>query len=735
MTTATPPRPSVASPSRPVPAGPGGSPGVASVDPIKLLKQHATLLTVCVIVGGMIGLAFHFTMMATWPVYQSQVIYECALPIQDMSKVDAAVVYSQDEIDRFMGTQAALMTSELVLQAAAKDPEVMDTKWAKGFVNSQGAYQWRDAAIQLENRLSARVRPMTMLVQLTCTWKNAAETATLVNAVNRAYLEDFQRSTRSQTSDRRDALGRRLQDLRETIQSLASQRERIITETGLDADGQQIGGQHIELQQLSSKRTEDAAKAATLLSLLEEYRQRVGNMGEVQFPDRVRDEAMNDALVKNMDSELADLRSREQSFQKQGLGDNHPDVKAIRTLIASKANQRDRAFEDTLLRLFNGLMDSTRSSYEATISSVRDLDQKIAESNKKREQLLQAKLRLEVIKDQIERYTANVNDAENAIKQLDVIGNLKEGNRVRVIRSGQTPTKVTFPKLYISVPGGAILLPLLVGGALFLREVFDQRVRGPADLSLIPRLKLLGMIPDAAEDPARPANVALAFRDSPQSVVTESIRQLRAPLSKKLEQAGHKSMLVMAGMPGSGATTTACNLAIANAATDIRVLVIDANFRRPGVHKVFGLPEGPGLGDVLANQAQLATATQSTNVPNLSVLAAGTSANRALPERLATDTMTRLLREAADSYDLVLVDAPPAIVSGDGLVLANRCDAVCLVVRALAEKRGLVARLQAQLLDCRGEFLGVIVNAVRSSAGGYFKRNIKATHEYQNAKA
>jgi capsular exopolysaccharide synthesis family protein len=207
---------------------------------------------------------------------------------------------------------------------------------------------------------------------------------------------------------------------------------------------------------------------------------------------------------------------------------------------------------------------------------------------------------------------------------------------------------------------------------------------------------------------------------------------VRAPLVKKMDTEGLKSVLVLAGMPGSGATTVACNLALACAGSDDRVLIIDANVRRPAMHRVFGISDPLGLADCLAGQTTLAEAVRPSGVPNLSVLTAGSAGNRLMPERLSTESMSRLLAEASTKYDRIFIDCPPAIVSGDGLALANRCDAVVMVVRALNEKRGLVNRIRMQLSESRAELLGVVVNAVKSSAGGYFKRNIQATHEYHN---
>jgi capsular exopolysaccharide synthesis family protein len=297
------------------------------------------------------------------------------------------------------------------------------------------------------------------------------------------------------------------------------------------------------------------------------------------------------------------------------------------------------------------------------------------------------------------------------------------------MQDAMVPTDMAFPKLAFMLPLGILLTTGLVGGGVLVRELLDQRVKGPSDIAIMPRTRLLGWVPDAAEDPSGQGAVETAFRDRARGVVAESYRQIRASLAKRLESSGHRSLLVLAGMPGSGATTTVANLALAFAAAERKVLVVDANFRRPALNRVFGLPEGPGLGDVLGRTVELEAAVQATSTPGVEVLTAGTKESRVL-ERLGTGGMSSLLAAASAKYDLVLIDTAPAIVAGDGLALSQRCDATLLVVRAFGEKRGLVARIRNELSESRGEFLGVLVNSVRASAGGYLRGNFRATQEY-----
>jgi polysaccharide biosynthesis transport protein len=274
-----------------------------------------------------------------------------------------------------------------------------------------------------------------------------------------------------------------------------------------------------------------------------------------------------------------------------------------------------------------------------------------------------------------------------------------------------------------------VLLTGLTLGIILLRELIDQRVKGPSDVSMIPRTRLLGWVPDTAEDPAGAGNAETAFRDRGKGIVAESFRQLRGSMIKRLAAADHRVLLVMGSLPGSGTTTVISNLALAFATSEKRVLVIDANFRRPSQHRVMGLQESPGLADVLAGRRPLADAVQATSTANLDLLSAGSKELRVF-ERLSAQSMAELLTAARATYDIVLVDVAPVVVAGDAMGLAQKVDATILVVRANAEKRGMVARVRNELADARSEFLGVVVNGVRAAAGGYMKGNIKAAAEY-----
>lgn len=726
--TTTPAAPShAARPAQPMPPRPAGG-GGATLDPVKLLRQHFPILALAGIVGAALGYGAYEGLSRYAPTYTAQVVFQVTEPLRGPQLTQEQT--NREEVDRFMGTQVEIMRSDQVLDAVIQDPQVEATSWYKKHIRN-GSIQTRDAVRDLrEKRINARVRSGTELMMLTASWRDDNEAAILANAVARAYLEDLRKSGRASTSDRREALNKRLTKLSLDLAAASQRRVQIIRTNKVDEIG---AGSQIsqEMMVLTGSRAQASDNVILLESELAGYQRQIDSDQGINYPDVVRSAASNDPLIRGIDERIAQLRASERQLRQQGFGDQHPDVQATVTAIRAQQEERAKQEETTLRRLFDGMIDDKRRMVEANKANIADITTKIEGLQAKKEEQTAAKAELEQLADQIARMETEKLSLESEMQGIEAAEGMRAANRVLQRRQATANGDLSFPpNMYITVMLGAFGLSGLLGGLIVLREVLDQRVRGPADIALIPRMRILGVIPDGSEDPARPPQVETAFRDSPSGVISESFRQLRAPIAKRMTQAGHKSLLVVGGMPGSGSTTVAANLAMCWAASDQRVLLIDANLRRPSVHKVFGLKDGPGLGDVLSGGSTLAQAAQPTSVKNVTVLSAGSPASRGVPERLASSALGQLIGEASAAYDLVIVDVAPAIVSGDGQALANRVDAVALVVRALSEKRGLVARLAGQFSDTRAEFLGVIVNGARASAGGYFKGNIKATHDY-----
>lgn len=304
-----------------------------------------------------------------------------------------------------------------------------------------------------------------------------------------------------------------------------------------------------------------------------------------------------------------------------------------------------------------------------------------------------------------------------------------DASRVRMVQQAITPREKSFPLPEYMIPLVAVFVVALTITGIFIRELTDSRVKTASDVALIPGARVLGVIPDLEDDPTKSESAEMVIRKHPTSVLAESYRQVVSPILKAMAAADHQSLLLVGGMPGAGTTTVATNIAGACAAVGKRVVLVDANFRRPRLDEAMGASaEGVGLGDLLARTATVDQAVVHVS-DGVDLIRAGTPATRVF-ERLQDAQFSSVLAELRNRYDLILIDTPPAVVAGDAVALASRVDAAVLVVRANLEERGLVARIINQLHDTQCQLLGIVLNRARGTAGGYFKKNFAVMAEY-----
>ena len=208
----------------------------------------------------------------------------------------------------------------------------------------------------------------------------------------------------------------------------------------------------------------------------------------------------------------------------------------------------------------------------------------------------------------------------------------------------------------------------------------------------------------------------LAMRADPRSAVAEAYRTLAASL--QLAGSGVQTVAITSPGAGEGKSTTIANLGIALAENGRRVVLVDADLRRPSLHELFGLGNREGLTNVLLHSEHAALPLQETGTPGLRLLASGPLPPNPL-EALGSGRLEHVLSQARAQADLVLVDTPPAAVLADAALLAPRLDGVLLVVSAGHTKRDLAKRAKEQLERTGSNVLGVVLINVRESGKLY----------------
>ncbi len=718
--------------AQPAPAPAAGM----GVDPVKLILRNKWLLAGALAAGIVLGGISHYVAMYTYPMYRPRALFECFPPETspwELSGAGGAV--SNEEVGTFMQTQVRLMTSEELVQSVVDSQKLRDIapKWADRFKKSNGDYDTTKMFRAFESDLRAKVLTQTRLIEMTFTWKDKEEAADVVKLVMNEHMERVRRKNDIQFKERTDALNKTIEDAKREVLLLQAAQANLIRDKKVDSVDQRLTEANIKLELVNTKLSELTGQQKDIETRIKiREAQKNHESGIPQIPEEIKSRVSRDPFILSLQQDITGLVTSIEGLKLEGLQPAHKQVKALESRLQAARAQLEAKQQELWTQEFESELNEMKNLEESLKQQIA-LSANEADGLRTRQTELAGVLtQLEDMKSKINFQQMGIQEATQKLRDLNVvIAQPTAGRIVKLQDNIRVPKEPFFPKLLFMVPAGGILVLGLTGGIVVLREVLDQRIKGPGDIGLIPRTRLLGWIADAGEDPAGPGVVETAFRDRPRGVLAENFRQIRSSLLKKMEVAGHKTVLVAGCMPSSGSTSVAANLALACAASGKNVLLIDGNFRRPAMHRVFGVSEGPGLGDVLAGEVTLDAAAQSLkDVPTMKVLTAGTAAKRVY-EALASDKLSEVLSQARTKFDCVFVDVAPAVVSGDAVSVANRTDASILVARTFNEKRGMIARVKNELSEARGEFFGVIVNGVKSAAGGYLRGNIKASHEYQ----
>ncbi|HWY17139.1 MAG TPA: polysaccharide biosynthesis tyrosine autokinase [Solirubrobacteraceae bacterium] len=317
---------------------------------------------------------------------------------------------------------------------------------------------------------------------------------------------------------------------------------------------------------------------------------------------------------------------------------------------------------------------------------------------------------------------------ENRAQSLGVLAELRNGN-VQVAQAAAVPTSPSSPKVSRNTVLGAIVGLLLGFGVAFLIERLDRRIREPKDLEAIYRLPLLGVVPESAAL-SRSAKSRKNAKEALPASEAEAFHLIRAHLRYFNVDRELRTLLVASAAPGDGKTTVARHLAGAAARMGARVLLIEADLRRPTLAAQLDVSPGPGLADVLIGMVSLNDATQSIDFDQparrgsrgrmLDALVAGAALPPNPGELIESHAMEGLLEQVRSTYDLVVIDTPPLTAVSDAFPLLRKVDGVIIVGRVGRNRRDVAERLHETLTGAGAPLLGVVANGFKSGRFGSY---------------
>jgi tyrosine-protein kinase Etk/Wzc len=271
----------------------------------------------------------------------------------------------------------------------------------------------------------------------------------------------------------------------------------------------------------------------------------------------------------------------------------------------------------------------------------------------------------------------------------------------------------------------AIVVGLMLGiGLAFFLDYLDESLKNDQDVQAVANLPLLGAIGRFSfnGNGRRPSPSYLPILDDSKSQLAESFRTFRSNLLFTGVDQPQRSMLFTSPVPGDGKSTCAANLGVALSQLGKRVLLVDADLRKPTLHRAFGLKSTPGIVNVLVEedwQKALDKAIQATASQNLYLLPCG-SVPPNPNEMLGSEKMGQVMECLSGRFDFVLFDAPPLLAVSDPMVLASRVDGIVLVVRGGQTSRSALKNSMDLLNNSRGKVLGIVLNGIDFKRERYY---------------
>jgi polysaccharide biosynthesis transport protein len=478
---------------------------------------------------------------------------------------------------------------------------------------------------------------------------------------------------------------------------------------------------NITTQRLSdlNKELTDAESDALKKRALYEYAQ----SGDMDAVPQLRD----NTVIQEMQRRRSDLQVQYTDAVNQ-YGPNFPKVLRLQAQI--------KDLDDQMLHERKGIVVQLRSDYDEAKARLellsQRLDQQKAETNAMSERLVQ----YNILKREADADKTLYEGLQTKLKEAGISVGLKSSN-IRVVDPAMVPSTPARPAKARNI-ALAFLVGLVGGvGLALLREYLDNTVKTPDDVETLARLPSLAVVPafgDSANAGRKAGllkagstngydkRIELVAQHLPKSQMSEAFRALRTALLLSQPDRPPQVILVTSALPREGKTTAAANLAVTLAQLGDKTVLVDADLRKPGVGRVLNLGSGKyaGLSSYLAGVSTLDLVTvPHPAIPNLAAIPTGP-----LPpnpaDLLSSHKLTEAISELRTKYKFIVIDSPPVMAATDAVILSVQTDGVLLVVRSGETPKEAFTRTRDLLTSVKSHLLGVVLNAVDSSAPDYY---------------
>ena len=578
----------------------------------------------------------------------------------------------------------------------------------------------------LKGKLKVDALPDSQVIRVSFEHTDPELAAAIANATTKIFIDrSFERKT-SRFTDTSGWLDRSTRELKSKVQQAQAALADYTQRNGIYSTE---GKENLTTDKLSRLHA-DATKAETDRILKESLYEEVKQGRVAELP-----EAFSDPKIGMLQTELGRLQVEAAELSVK-FGPENPRV--------AEVEQKVKTYREQISENRGALEGRLKADYELAVRNERSIKQALERAKGEAVQQNQAASQYSALKADAETMTAMYVDFLQKTKQAD-LQLAEQHNNVRVIEPADVPGSPTGPMRLRTILIG--LLVSLIGGVglAFFLEYLDNTVKSVEDVVRVAQLPTLAVIPSintvntralqsrkkengggsigaglslATTSHTSPGKLSKLVTLDQLSSVVEAYRMLRT--SVLLSAAGQppKTILFTSGQPGEGKTTTAINTAISLAQLGSSVLLIDADLRRPTVHRIFKMNQTQGLSTFLSRQVEIDTLINKLWVPNLSVLPCGPIPPNPA-ELISSERMKDALRALSGKFDHILIDSPPLMNVTDPVILSTMVDGVILVIQAGRSTRDVLRRARQELSSVGAKIFGVVLNNLDIKREGY----------------
>lgn len=651
------------------------------------------------------------------PIYESTVTVDVDRQIPSAIIGQDAARAPLNDADQFLATQVKLIQSDSVLRPVAQRYRLLDLEKEASDVTPEKPSEAEEDAPILLKRLKVTRPPNTYLLLISYRSPQPRLAADVANAVARSYVEHTYNIRFQSSASLADFMEKQLEELKAKMESSSAavaKFERELSVINPEEKNSILSSRLLQLNtEYTNAQTDRVRKESAWKSV------QSGSLEAAQVSTQGEN-------LKTLSAKLDEARQKF-ADTKTHYGPNHPEYRKAAVQVAEIERQLQESSKNAAQRV--------EVEYRESVNREIMLQKAVAETKAEFDRMNAHTFDYQNLKREADADKSLYEELVRKIKEAGINAGFQNSS-IRIADPARAAIRPVFPNMKLNVLLAFLFSTLLAVGFAILSDLLDNSLRDPEQVHTLFQTEVLGSLPMvktwrrglvsaiaggagstalACEDDA-----ALAPLDRTVTGFEEAVRTLRNSILLGSFDRRLRSLMITSATPSEGKTTTAVHLAIAHAQQKHKTLLIDCDLRRPGVHTKLGINPETGLAAVLQNGMQWREKlVKLADLDDLDILPTGFSSRRAAD--LIGRRLPEILEEAANEYDLIVVDSPPILGFPEPLQMAAAVDGVVVVAKAGETSRKTVGSALSTLQRVRANVLGLVLNSVTSNMSDSYR--------------